>query len=226
LYIRALVDGFFSEKIDDLQVRRRLKEEAQVTGTAALHKRLSAIDPKAALRIHPHDMQRIVRALEVYEITGRPLSDIQEHSEQTKAGFAAVFVGLTMSRRLLYHRIDRRVDEMMEKGLADEVKGLSEMGYRRHLNSMQTVGYQEIFACLEGEMDLGEAVRLIKQNSRHYAKRQLTWFRRDQRVQWFELSERSESDAVTRHIINLYQNAIPSPATQPEISLDSPNGNV
>lgn len=205
LYIRALVDGLFDPKVSDPEVRERLRQKAKDMGIELLHMQLREIDPETAARIHPKDSQRIIRALEVNEITGQPLSRLQKESEERLPNFDPVFVGLTMVREELYHRIDRRVDDMVEKGLIGEVKRLSEMGYDRSINAMQTVGYQEVFAFLEGKIDLDEAVRLIKRNSRRYAKRQLTWFKKDERVQWFRIEGSESIDEIGEHIIDIYR---------------------
>lgn len=205
LYIRALVDGFFDPSVYEPEVRERLRQRLRKVGAAALHAELMRVDPEAGGRIHPHDSQRIVRALEVYEITGRSLSDLQKGSEGNRANLDPLFIGLTMPRAELYRRIDRRVDDMIERGLVEEVRQLSQLGYDRSLNSMQTVGYQEIFAHLEGEISLEEAVRLIKRNSRHYAKRQLTWFRKDPRVRWLELRGGERVDPIVERIVDIYQ---------------------
>lgn len=204
LYVRALVDGFFDPQIHDQDIRRTLHEQLESIGPEGLHERLREIDPEAAARIHPNDSQRIVRALEVFEITQRPLSEIQKTSKVKQADFKPLFVGLNMPREELYRRIDGRVEAMIKKGLIDEVRRLSEMGYDPSLNSLQTVGYQEIFSFLKGEIDLDEAVRLIKQNSRRYAKRQLTWFKKDGRVRWFDLREGMDVTPVLDRIIYMY----------------------
>jgi tRNA dimethylallyltransferase len=204
LYIRALVDGFFDPHVYNGEIRRKLRERLEALGPEGLHGQLKSVDHEAAGRIHPNDGQRIIRALEVYEITKRPLSDLQKESMEKKADFTPLFIGLNRSREELHRRIDRRVDEMIERGLIDEVKRLSEMGFDRSLNSMQTVGYQEVFSFLDGEIDLEEAIHLLKKNSRRYAKRQLTWFKRDSRVRWFALSEGEDLTPIMNRIMELY----------------------
>jgi tRNA dimethylallyltransferase len=198
LYIRALVDGFFDPVVFDARVRKNLRGRMKKFGPEALHAELKKIDQGTAVRIHPHDSQRIVRALEVYEITGRPLSSLRKESTEDTT-FEPLFIGLTRPRPELYERIDRRVEGMIEAGLVDEVKRLSARGYGRTLNSMQTVGY------LDGEFHLEEAVRRIKRNSRHYAKRQLTWFRQDRRIQWYEIHREEEMDPIIERIIGIYE---------------------
>ena len=204
LYIRALVDGFFDPVVYDPGVRQVLRRRLAVEGPHKLHEQLAAVDPEAALRIHRRDSQRIVRALEVFEITRQPLSALQRQSRKLRASFRPVFVGLKMAREELYRRIERRVDGMIQKGLVEEVRDLLAMGYDRSLNAMQTVGYKEISAFLAEEIDFDEAQRLVKQNSRRYAKRQMTWFSKDRRVTWFELKEGEETSPVLKRVIERY----------------------
>jgi tRNA dimethylallyltransferase len=195
LYIRALVDGLFSPRISDEETKADLKKQASEYGIDVLHETLRRVDPITAGRLNPTDTQRILRALEVHQLTGRPFSEFQELPPQP-ADFAAVFVGLTMERRLLYERIDTRVDAMLDAGFLDEVRDLQSRGYGLHLNALQTVGYKEAFLFLENELSYAEMVRLMKQKSRNYAKRQLTWFRKDQRVSWIPLDTRANTAEV------------------------------
>ncbi|HEX9974302.1 MAG TPA: tRNA (adenosine(37)-N6)-dimethylallyltransferase MiaA [bacterium] len=188
LYIRALVDGFFEKQISDSQVKARLKQELNEKGSAFLHERLQAIDPISAERLYPNDGQRIVRALEVYELTDVPLSFFQQQESQ-KANFEPVFIGLNMEREKLYRIIEERVDRMIENGLVAEIDHLKSLGYHSNLNSMQTVGYREVFDYFDNKYDFDEMIRLIKQRSRNYAKRQLTWFRKDTRIRWLSVDE-------------------------------------
>ena len=188
LYVRALVDGFFNKQIYDQSLKAKLKKEIEEKGLASLYERLQQVDPESAQRIHPNDGHRIVRALEVYELTGIPFSEFQKEAT-TKADFEPVFWGLTRERDELYRIIERRVDQMLSEGLVEEVMSLKARGYSENLNSMQTVGYKEVFDFLNGKISRQEMIRLIKQHSRNYAKRQLTWFRKDQRIQWIHLSE-------------------------------------
>jgi tRNA dimethylallyltransferase len=202
LYIRALVDGFFEKQIFDQQVKARLKEEMNKNGLPALYQRLQQVDPISAERFHPNDGHRIVRALEVYELTREPLSAFQSQQSR-KADFEPVFVGLTRDRKYLYQMIENRVDFMLEKGLVQEVTQLQKMGYHSQLNSMQTVGYREVFEYLDQKIDFNEMVRLIKQRTRNYAKRQLTWFRKDRRIKWFDVDQYLDLDELGNEIFNL-----------------------
>lgn len=204
LYIRALVDGFFEKTVFDQQVKSRLKAEIQTQGLNALHERLKQVDPVSAEKLHPNDKHRIVRALEVYELTGTPLSEFQDQ-ESSKANFDPLFVGLTRDRKQLYQIIEQRVDLMLDEGLVEEVIQLKKMGYHSGLNSMQTVGYREVFDYLDQKLDFNEMVQLIKQRSRNYAKRQMTWFRKDERIRWFDMDQFSDLEKFCIEIISAVQ---------------------
>ncbi len=186
LYLRALLDGLSPELPSDPEIKNQLVAELKILGSIELHRRLREVDPQAAERIHPHDSQRIVRALEVFQITGKKISELQNVPPQQKLNFTPLVVGLNMERRKLYQRIEQRVERMIEEGLVEEVKKLLEMGYDKDLNSLKTVGYKEVFPLLEGGRALKETVEEIKKNSRRYAKRQLTWFCKDPKVRWIE----------------------------------------
>jgi tRNA dimethylallyltransferase len=144
----------------------------------------------------------VIRALEVYEFTGKTISYFQEESKKLPPRYQSAYIGLTMDRQRLYNRINQRVDAMIEKGLINEVRGLLEMGYSRDLVSMQALGYKEIVQYLEGELSLDEAMFILKRDSRHYAKRQLTWFRRDERIKWFDVEEYDDRQILVENIIN------------------------
>ena len=184
LYIRALLHGIFPDAPGDPEVRRALRRRLSAEGAAALHRELAARDPDAAARIHPNDRQRIVRALEVLAVTGRPLSELQRRHGFRQQRYRALQIGLDIERQELYRRIDRRVDRMLAEGLLDEVRGLLRRGYAATLKSMQSIGYRHMVAYLEGRLDWDEAVRTLKRDTRRYAKRQLTWFRADPAVRW------------------------------------------
>lgn len=189
LYLRALTQGFFEGPRADERIRRKLEKEAQEFGEPRLFERLREIDPEAAERIHPNDLVRIVRALEVYELTGKPISLLQREGDYEPFPMRFVRIGLNIERRELYQRIDRRVEEMISAGLVDEVKMLKQKGFSPKLKALKTVGYQELFAYLEGEVDLSRAIENIKLNTRHYAKRQLTWFRQEQEIIWLDAED-------------------------------------
>ena len=204
LYIRALVDGFFEKQVFDQQVKARLIDEIKNLGVEVLHERLKQVDSVSAEKVHSNDKHRIVRALEVYELTRIPLSEFQDQ-QSIKASFDPIFVGLTRDRKHLYQIIERRVDLMFEQGLVEEVIQLKEMGYHSKLNSMQTVGYREVFECLDHKIDFDEMVQLIKQRSRNYAKRQLTWFRKDKRIKWFDVDQFTDLDKLGDEIRSAVQ---------------------
>ena len=193
LYLKALIEGFFSYGSKtgegpraDERLRERLRKEESRFGPYHLFEKLKEVDPKAAQKIHPNDSVRIIRALEVYELTGKPISSLQEKGDYEPFERDFIKVGLSLDRKKLYERIDQRVEKMISKGLLDEVKGLKEKGYSRELKAFKTVGYQELFSHLEGEMDFPSAVERIKLNTRRYAKRQLTWFRKDGQIRWLD----------------------------------------
>ena len=186
-YIQALLyDVDFSEEDADLKLRQKYAQLAQSEGAEALHAQLAQVDPQAAGQIHANNIKRVIRALEFYEKTGTPISahNAAERTKQSPYGFA--YFVLTDRREHLYERIDARVDAMMEQGLLGEVKKLRDMGYTRDLVSMQGLGYKELLAYLDGECSLDEAVYMIKRDTRHFAKRQLTWFRRERDVIWVD----------------------------------------
>ena len=186
MYFRAVVDGLFDGPEADPALRQKLRQEAEELGIQHLYNRLEAIDPKAAEKIHHNDLIRIIRALEVYEKSGKRISELRQQWESGKPRYELAAFGLTLPRHELYERVEKRVDQMMAGGLLDEVRSLS--GYSRDLYSMNCLGYKELFSFLDGQCDLDEAVQLIKQNTRRYAKRQLTWFRKDNRIEWIDLS--------------------------------------
>jgi tRNA dimethylallyltransferase len=189
-YIQALLyDIDFTSEDADLTLRKQYEALARSEGAEALHRLLEQVDPVAAGEIHANNVKRVIRALEFYHKTGTPISahNQQERSKESPYGFA--YFVLTDKRERLYARIDARVDAMMEQGLLEEVKALRHMGCTRNLVSMQGLGYKELFAYLDGECTLDEAVYTIKRDTRHFAKRQLTWFRRERDVIWVDRSE-------------------------------------
>lgn len=189
-YIQAVTrDIDFTEGEQDDSYRKELEALAAEKGNAYLHKMLEEVDPKSAEEIHANNVKRVIRALEFYHQNQSPISTHnQEQKEHTSPYNLAYFV-LNAPRELLYERIDRRVDEMLEEGLVDEVRGLKERGYQKGMVSMQGLGYKEILSYLEGEYPLEEAVRILKRDTRHFAKRQLTWFRREPEVIWVNKDE-------------------------------------
>lgn len=183
-YIKALIYGLCDAIPTAPVIRDRLREEADNAGAPALHQRLSACDPEIADKIHPNDAFRIIRALEVFEITGRPLSSHQQAHRFRNPAFSVLKIGLHMDRTTLYERIDRRVDAMIAAGLPEEVRTLLDKGYPASLKSMQSIGYRHMADFLEGRLTWEEALRTLKRDTRRYAKRQMTWFGADPDIHW------------------------------------------
>lgn len=192
LYIKALVHGLFEAGAPDPGIRSRLKEESQNYGSVFLHKRLSRKDPDTAKKIHPNDAYRIIRALEVHESTGNSMAELhREHSFKDNP-FDFLKIGLHINRDILYDRINRRVDAMIDAGLVGEVTELLEMGYAPHLKSMKSIGYRHMVDFIQGRCEWDETLGTLKRDTRRYAKRQLTWFRADPDIIWFESRQLSE----------------------------------
>jgi tRNA dimethylallyltransferase len=185
LYIKSLADGIFDGPEASSEIRSRLLAEAETIGVEGLHTRLARLDPKAAARIAHNDLRRIVRALEVHKATGRPISAQQTEWQQPTR---CLMLGLRMPRATLYRRIDERVEAMFDAGVVEEVERLFQAGIERSPTAMQAIGVAEIIGALRGERTLDEAKRLIKRNTRRYAKRQLTWFRKDSRIRWYDVT--------------------------------------
>lgn len=201
LYIRAVLDYYdFSPPGGDPEKRNELLNLAQDLGNEYLAAQLKEIDPAAAARIHPNDTRRMVRALEVFHATGRPISDFQYNHSALPAKYDLAYFGLTMEREKLYQRIEARVDSMMSRGLVDEVRTLVKMGYGPQHTAMQALGYKEIIDYLDGRSSLAEAVETIKRNTRRFAKRQLTWFRRDPRIKWKTVDNDSSLGEIAAEI--------------------------
>ena len=184
LYIKALLYGLFDAAPSSPRLREKLRNEAAQKGTRILHERLAACDAKAAGRIHPNDAYRIIRALEVHALTGRPISEYQHDHGFANARYCFLKIGLYMDRQALYAQINQRVEQMVAEGLLREVRSLQEMGYDPELKSMQSLGYRHMTAYLQGCLDWNEAIDQMKKDTRRYAKRQLVWFRKDPDVFW------------------------------------------
>ena len=186
-YIQALLyDIDFTQMEENAPLRKRLSDMAAEKGPEAVHALLAQRDPASAAAIHPGNVKRVIRALEFIEESGRSIAVHNAEQREKQSAYRSVFFVLTMDRAKLYERIDRRVDIMMQQGLLEEVTRLRDMGIARDSTAMQGIGYKQIYGFLEGEYDLEEAVRLIKRDTRHFAKRQLTWFRREKEVLWVD----------------------------------------
>ncbi len=189
-YIQSvLYDVQFEEDASSEELRKELEQEAAVLGAEKMHERLRALDPDAAEAIHPNNIKRVIRALEYCLSTGRKISVHNREQRERTSPYSFLFYVLTMDRAALYQRIDLRVDQMMEQGLLAEVKRLRDEGVTSDMVSMQGLGYRQIFDYLEGIATLDEAVERIKRETRHFAKRQLTWFRREPDARWINVSE-------------------------------------
>ncbi len=200
LYLKALIEGFFQGPKADEKIRERLQGEAQRFGEPHLFRRLKEIDPPAAERIHPNDLVRIIRALEVYELTGKSISTWQREGKYEPFPVRFVKIGLSLNRKTLYQKINSRTEEMISRGFLEEVKGLKEKGFTPKLKALRTVGYQELVNYLEGKFELQEAIEKIKLNTRHYAKRQLTWFRKEKEIVWMD----AEDDNLIEKILEYF----------------------
>ncbi|MGB9804085.1 tRNA (adenosine(37)-N6)-dimethylallyltransferase MiaA [Desulfofundulus sp.] len=208
LYVRSVIEPYhFTSAGVDEDFRRELAKEAEEKGPQAVYRRLLEVDPETAVRVHPNNLKRVIRALEVYHLTGRPMSSALRQVGE-KPPYKLLIVGLTMDRQSLYRRIEVRVDRMMEMGLVEEVKGLLERGYSPRLTSMQGLGYKEIIAYLQGLCSLDEAVYLLKRNTRRFAKRQFTWFKRDPRINWVNVGQYTSLEEVAREITNLAEGVL------------------
>jgi tRNA dimethylallyltransferase len=196
LYVNSIIKKYeFESMPTDEEYRHQLEKMAKEIGNEELHKMLAKEDPQAAESIHPNNVRRVIRALEVTKVTGIPFSD-QQSEEQSESPYDLVMIGLTMDRDLLYARINKRVDLMIEQGLIEEVQSLYDRGLR-DCQSVQAIGYKELYDFFDGNRSLEEAIDSLKQNSRRYAKRQLTWFRNKTNTKWFDVSNGMEEEIFT-----------------------------
>lgn len=194
-YIQALLyDIDFTENEGDSVYREKLEALAKEKGAAYLHGQLAMVDPKSAEEIHANNIKRVIRALEFYHQTGQKISEHNERERQKESPFQFCYFVLNDRRECLYERIDQRVDQMIRNGLVQEVQTLKERGCTKQMVSMQGLGYKEIFSYLEGDCSLEEAVYIIKRDTRHFAKRQLTWFKRERDVIWVQKDELNYDD--------------------------------
>jgi tRNA dimethylallyltransferase len=204
LYIRALLNGFFGEDYRDESIRLQLNARLKDEGAASLYSELQHVDPQSADQTHPNNIKRVLRSLEVYYITGNPISEIQKSGEDP-AAFPWIKFGLIMKRESLYERINHRVEQMFKSGLMTEVQDLLNNGYSPKLNSLNSVGYKEVIEYLNSNLDLENCISLVKQNTRRYAKRQLTWFRRETDIHWETVeSEKSLASEIAEDLLRKY----------------------
>ena len=199
LYIRAIVDGIFDVVDTDEKYRMELMNYRKKFGNEFLYEELKKVDPESAKNLIPQNWKRIIRALEVYKLAGKPIWKLQqEYKRETNLQFFQY--GLNWERKILYKNIELRVDKMIKSGLVDEVKNILKLGYSKDINALNTVGYKEIIEYLEGKTTLERAIELIKRNTRRYAKRQLTWFRKDKRIKWFDINKKNDLKKITESI--------------------------
>lgn len=204
-YIQALLyDIDFTDNDEDTALRVKLEEIAKVQGSEALYERLKEIDPESCEIIHPNNVKRVIRAIEFYEKTGMKISAHNKTQRQNNSPYNFAYFVLNEDRTKLYRKIEQRVDAMMEQGLVEEVSGLAAAGCTRDMVSMQGLGYKEILDYLDGHITLEEAVYLIKRDTRHFAKRQLTWFRRERDVLWVEKPEVDYDNELIQNLITEY----------------------
>ncbi|NLP15864.1 MAG: tRNA (adenosine(37)-N6)-dimethylallyltransferase MiaA [Clostridiales bacterium] len=196
-YIQAvLYDIDFEENESDTSYREELEQLALTKGSDYLHGLLAKVDPNSAKAIHPNNIKRIIRALEYIKLTGNPISAHNEEQRSKESPYNYKYFVLNRDRAKLYEIINRRVDVMIDNGLIDEVKNLLDMGYTKDMVSMQGLGYKEIIAYLEGEYSLNDAIDILKRDTRHYAKRQLTWFKRERDVLWVNKDDFKDEEAI------------------------------
>jgi tRNA dimethylallyltransferase len=198
LYMSSLVYGIFKAKSENKNIRRRLYQEAKKRGSEYLHNRLKIVDVQAAEKIHPHDTKRIIRALEVFESTGKPISYLQKQRKGLKDEYAVKIFCLNLARQALHQKIEERIDKMFASGLVNEVKKLVKLKLSRTASC--AIGVKELKGYFAGNYDLKEAKRLIKRNSRLYAKRQLTWFRKDKGITWINLRRKDTPKKIVTKI--------------------------
>jgi tRNA dimethylallyltransferase len=199
LYLRALLDGLFLGPGQNLGQRRKFSQQAKRYGIVYLYKRLKDLDPQASRDIHPHDLRRIIRALEVYESTGKPISRLKKKTSGIRDKYDLHLFGLQRPRNKLYSRIEKRVDKMFRRGLVGEIKKLSKRKLSKTATSL--LGYKEISGFLKGKYSCNEARDLLKKNTRRYAKRQISWFKREKDVKWIEIEPQDAAETVAEKIL-------------------------
>jgi tRNA dimethylallyltransferase len=203
LYIKALIDGIFDSADKDEEYRKELLQKRKEFGNEYIYEELKKVDPVSAGKMLPQNWKRVMRALEVFHSTGEPIwKHHQNQSSSKEKKYLFKQFGLNWERNILYEKINQRVDMMIENGLIDEVKNILNLGYDKNLNSFNTVGYKEIIQYQDGIISLEKAIELIKRNTRHYAKRQMTWFRKDKRIYWFDVLDLNELDGIAEKIIS------------------------
>lgn len=206
-YIQAVLYNIdFTETAEDTAYREELSEYARQYGAEALHARLAEADPASAEAIHANNVKRVIRALEFHRQTGTPISAHNEEQRKKETAYNSAYFVLTEERSVLYQRIEKRIDKMIEEGLVDEVRSLMAEGCTAGMVSMQGLGYKEILSYLNGECTLSEAVSVLKRDTRHFAKRQLTWFKRERDVLWFDRGAYADEKAILAAMLSEAKN--------------------
>lgn len=204
LYIKALVDGIADIETDG-ELREELFAKKEKFGVDFLYQELTKVDAESAKAMLPQNWKRVIRALEVFYLTGKSITSLHKEKAVERNEYSFFQFGLEWPRAILYQKIEERVDKMFETGLVDEVESVLKMGYSEKLNSLNSVGYKEVIAYLNNEITLESAIHLIKRNTRHYAKRQMTWFRKDTRINWFKIENELDLAVVKTEILKLVE---------------------
>ncbi|AKN30674.1 tRNA delta(2)-isopentenylpyrophosphate transferase [Clostridium carboxidivorans P7] len=205
LYINSLIYNYdFTEASTDYEYRQYLHNLAETKGKEYVHSLLKEVDVQSFNRLYPNDLKRVIRALEVYKLTGKTISEFNLENDIYDIPYNVYYFVLTMNREKLYERINMRVDIMLKNGLIEEVKKLKEMAYSAEMQSMKGIGYKEILYYLDNKISLDEAVYSIKKGSRNYAKRQLTWFRKDKRVIWIDKDKFNDDNEIVDNIVDIF----------------------
>lgn len=201
LYVNSLLyDLDFGKVKSDDKIKKYYTDYYNEHGVDKLHELLESIDPESALKIHKNNVKRVIRALEVCNITGKRFSEMNTDIRKPSQKYDCIIIGLEMDRKILYDRINKRVDIMVENGLIEEVKSLIDKGYNRDLVSLQGIGYKEIIDYIDGKTSKEEAIEILKTNTRRFAKRQFTWFKADSNIKWFDLTNLNEIDKIINNI--------------------------
>lgn len=201
LYVRTVLRGLWEGPSADWEFRRCLEKDADAQGADWLYRKLAQVDPESARRLHPHDRVKIIRALEVHHLLGRPLSEEHKRHAFADRPFTPLLIGLTRERSSLCRRVDDRVELELAKGLVEETRRLMDKGYGRQLGSMKGLGYKQMAGYLAGDYDYEEAVRRLKRDTRHFAKRQMTWFRKEPGILWLSIEETETPAQVADRVV-------------------------
>ncbi len=201
MYMGILLDGIFDGNLTDAPLRETLEREAKQLGGLAMHERLHILDPKAAHVIHPNNLKRVIRALEVATLSGKPFSELQQQRSGLWSQYDIKVIGLNRPREILYERVDARVDHMFEAGLVEEIRAIHALDLSPTAQGL--IGVNQVGGFLKGQYDLERAKYLMKRDTRHYVKRQLTWFNREERLQWIDIGLKDASSAVVKQITSL-----------------------